>query len=407
MKGESIIYFAKEWGNDRTSCDHVFRHLAAENKVLWVNSISMRNPNFASPSDLKKILRKLRMCFGGLRQVGPQAWVYQPMVIPLPYSSFAKTINRALLRWSLRRQARKLGMSRPQLWTFLPNVADVVGQLDESVVVYYCTDEWSAFSYLDGGKMAAMERDLLRKADLCLATGHTLVASKKQYNPNTFLASHGVEYHRFAKALAPETTVPEDIAGLPHPVIGFFGLLHEWVDLKLIAEVARSHREWSVVLIGDVCVPLDGVRELPNVHVLGRRPYETLPAYCKGFHAGIIPFVVSDLSRAVNPIKLREYLSAGLPVVSTDLPEVKACSDLCSVAHGPEEFIASLEHALRDDTPAKRRQRSDAMRDETWEAKMKQVGERVVQATSGRAQRRPSGWDWSARATSARFTPTR
>jgi glycosyltransferase involved in cell wall biosynthesis len=377
MKGESIIYFAKEWGEDPTSCDHVFRHLARDNKVLWVNSISMRNPNLASVGDLKKIFRKLRKCLGGLKQVGPAAWVYQPMVIPLPYFNFAKTINRKLLRWSLRRQARKLGMQHPQFWTFLPNAADMIGQLDESLSVYYCIDEWSTFSYLDGAKMAAMERELLQKADLCFATAHTLVESKRPLNANTFLASHGVDYNHFAKALAPDTRTPEDIAHLPHPVIAFFGLIHDWIDLKLIAKVARAHPEWSVVLIGKAAVPLDDIQGLPNVHILGRRPYDSLPAYCKGFDVGIIPFVVSDLSRAVNPIKLREYLSAGLPVVSTDLQEVKFYSDICYVAHTHEEFIAKLEQALAENSPEKRRQRSDAMRNETWEAKMRQVCEHV------------------------------
>ncbi len=384
MTGESIIYFAKEWGEDPTSCDHLFKHLAADNKVLWVNSISMRNPNLASAHDLRKIVRKLRQCLGGLKQVGPQAWVYQPMVIPLPYSSLARTINRALLRWSLRRQSRVLGMSRPQLWTFLPNAVYMVGHLDESLVVYYCIDEWSAFSYLDARKIAAMERELLQKADICFATAHTLVASKKRHNPNTHLSSHGVDARHFTRALAPETAVPDDIAGLPHPVVGFFGLLQDWIDLTLVARIARAHPEWSVVLIGKACVPLDAVQGLPNVHLLGRRPYDTLPAYCKGFDVGIIPFVVGDLSRAVNPIKLREYLSAGLPVVSTDLPEVAFYDESCAVARTHDEFIARLEEAVRDDTPARRRQRSDAMRAETWEAKTRQVCERVVQAKAAR-----------------------
>jgi glycosyltransferase involved in cell wall biosynthesis len=386
VKGESIIYFAKEWGEDPTSCDHLFKHLAADNKVLWVNSISMRNPNLASARDLRKIVRKLRQCLGGARQVGPQAWVYQPMVIPLPYSTLARTINRALLRWSLRRQSRALGMRRPQLWTFLPNAVYMVGHLDESLVVYYCIDEWSAFSYLDAAKMAAMERELLQKADLCFATAHALVESKRQHNPNTFLSSHGVDSRHFATALAPETYVPEDVARLPHPVIGFFGLLHDWIDLELVAKVARAHPEWSIVLIGKACVPLDDVQDIPNVHLLGRRPYDTLPAYCKGFDVGIIPFVVSDLSRAVNPIKLREYLSAGLPVVSTDLPEVASYGDRCSVAKTHDDFIARLEDAVRDDTPADRRERSEAMRDETWEAKTRQVCERVLQAKAARAR---------------------
>jgi len=384
MRGESIIYFAKEWGEDPTSCDHVFRHLARDNKVLWVNSISMRNPNLVSARDLRKIFRKLRKCLGGLKQVGPTAWVCQPMVIPLPYFNIAKTINRKLLPRSLCRQMRKLGMERPQLWTFLPNAADMVGQLGESLSVYYCIDEWSTFSYLDGAKMATMERELLQKVDICFATAHTLVESKRPLNPNTFLAPHGVDYDHFAKALAPETKVPDDIANLTHPVLAFFGLIHDWIDLKLVAGVARKHPEWSVVLIGKAAVPLDVVQGLPNVHILGRRPYGALPAYCKGFDVGIIPFVVSELSRAVNPIKLREYLSAGLPVVSTDLPEVKFYSDIAYVAHTHEEFVAKLEQALREDSPEKRRRRSDAMRNETWEAKMQQVFERVMQVKAGK-----------------------
>ena len=115
MKGESIIYFAKEWGEHRTSCDHVFEQLARHNKVLWVNSIATRNPNLASAHDLRRIGKKLRKFLGGLKQVGPSAWVYQPIVIPFPYSELAQKINRLLLRWSLRRQARKLGMQPPQL----------------------------------------------------------------------------------------------------------------------------------------------------------------------------------------------------------------------------------------------------------------------------------------------------
>jgi hypothetical protein len=103
MKNESIIYFAKEWNQDRTSCDHVFDQLARDNKVVWVNSIGWRNPNLASAHDWRRIFSKLRKCLGGLKQVGQTAWVYQPIVIPLPYSQLARHINRFLLRWALRR----------------------------------------------------------------------------------------------------------------------------------------------------------------------------------------------------------------------------------------------------------------------------------------------------------------
>ena len=382
MKDESIVYFAKEWNQDRTSCDQVFDQLARHNKVIWVNSIAMRNPNLASAHDLRRIFSKIRKCLGGLKQVGPTAWVLQPVVIPLPYSGFAQRVNQILLRGSIRRALAKLGMRNPQLWSFLPNTAYMVGQLNESVVVYYCIDEWASFSFYDSKKIVAMEQELLRKADVCFATAQSLLESRRQSNPNTHLALHGVDFQHFARALLPETVIPDDIANLPRPIIGFFGMIHEWLDLDLIEKIADRHPEWSIVLIGKSMVNLDRFRARTNVHLLGRRPYETLPAYCKAFDVATIPFLVNDLTRSVNPIKLREYLSAGVPVVSTDLPEVKYFGDLAMVASTSDEFIAKIERGLQTNSPAERQRRSAAMAHETWEEKVYSVSNEVLKAKS-------------------------
>jgi hypothetical protein len=381
MKNESIIYFAKEWNQDRTSCDHVFDQLARHNKVVWVNSIGWRNPNLASAHDWRRIFSKLRKCLGGLKNVGPTAWVYQPVVIPLPYSQFAKRINRHLLRWSLQRIAHRLGMRRPILWTFLANSVYMVGQLDESLVVYYCTDAVAQFSFINGKEMAEMERELATKADLCFATANTLAAHLREFNPNCHVALHGVDHAHFARALDETTAIPDDIAQLPQPVIGFFGIIHNWIDLPLVAAVARKHPDWSIVLIGKTDVDMSPVAGLANVHVIGRRHYDTLPGYCKAFKVGIIPFAINELTHHVNPIKLREYLSAGLPVVSTALPEVQAYGDQVYIANSPEQFTEQIERALREDTPALHQRRTDAMRNETWEAKVAQLGDIVERAT--------------------------
>lgn len=384
MKGESIIYFAKEWGQLPTSCDHVFTQLARHNKVLWINSIATRKPKLSSTKDLSRMLQKLRRFLGGVTQVGPSAWLCQPLVVPLPHSPVAKRVNRKLLCWSIRRQIRKLGMQEPQLWTFVPNVGYVVGHLGESVVVYYCVDEWSEFSYVEGGKMLTEERELLQKVDLCFATASSLVASKKRYSENVFLAPHGVDYEHFARALDPSTEMPSDIAEIPKPRIAFFGQIHDWIDLRLIAEVAMARGDWSIILIGDVRVNLERIRGLPNVYCLGRRPYERLPGYCKAFQVGFVPFVTNELTRHVNPVKLREYLSAGLAVVSTELPEVRQYGDLVYLARTPPEFIARIEQAIREDTEAKRWARSVAMRRETWEARVAEVAERVMQCKASK-----------------------
>jgi len=155
------------------------------------------------------------------------------------------------------------------------------------------------------------------------------------------------------------------------------------VDLELVAYLARSHPEWSLVLIGPIMVDTAAVAGLPNVHLLGRREHRDLPAYCKGFDVGLIPYRVIDRMPFVNPIKLREYLSAGLPVVSTAVPEVRRYPHWCAVGEDHEGVRLAIERALLEDSPDKRRSRSNAMQSETWQARVAEV-DRIVQDISSR-----------------------
>jgi glycosyltransferase involved in cell wall biosynthesis len=377
LSGANIICFAKDWSEDPTSNNHVMKLLSRHNRVLWLNSIAMRTPSLKSSSDLRKIVAKLKHFSRGPELVAPGMWVYTPIVLPFPHSKLASRLNRWILRATLALLRRKLGMRMFQLWTFLPTSVQYVGQLGESAVVYYCTDEWSQFSYLDGQKMAAMERRLCERADIVFATAQSLVESKRVFNRETYLASHGVDHAHFATALSPATRLAPELLALPKPVIGFIGLIQDWIDQDLIAYVAERHPEWSIVLVGKAIVDVARLTRLPNVHLLGRRPYADLPSYCKGFSAGIIPFVLNELTRHVNPIKLREYLSAGLSVVTTPLPEVMPYSEHALIAKEPREFAAALERAVAEDTPALREQRSERMRKEAWEHKVAEIGDRV------------------------------
>ncbi len=378
MKGQNIVCFAKEWSEDPTSNNQVMLLLARENKVLWLNSIAMRRPTFTSGRDLGKVWNKLKSFFRGSEQPAQNLWVVTPIVLPFPHSKLAIAVNRCILRATIGYYRRKLDLGEFQLWTFLPNAVEYVGNLGESLVVYYCTDEWSAFTYIDGQKMSAMERRLMQRADVCFMTAHSLLEAKKSANPNTFLSSHGVDHSHFVKALEPATAIPAEIVTLPRPIVGFFGLIHEWVDLDLLTKMARTHTDWSIVLIGKTVVDTSALKSLPNVYLLGRRPYESLPGYCRGFDVGIIPFEVNELTRNANPIKLREYLSAGLPVVSTDLPEVEYYGEQVYIARGHDEFIRKVRQAIHEDSVAARRQRSDSMRGETWEARASVMGDTIV-----------------------------
>jgi len=164
--------------------------------------------------------------------------------------------------------------------------------------------------------------------------------------------------------------VPADVAALPGPIIGFYGTLQDWVDYDLLALIARRHPGWSVVLIGQALADVSALTGLPNVHLLGRRPHAELPAYCKAFDVGLIPYRIDERMAFVNPIKLREYLSAGVAVVSTAVPEVQRYAHAATVAEDHEGFIAGIEAALASDSPAARRARSDAMAGESWSARV-------------------------------------
>jgi glycosyltransferase involved in cell wall biosynthesis len=389
LSGENIVCFAKDWGEDPTSNHHVMLELSRHNRVLWLNSIATRTPSLKSGRDLRKIKNKLRDFARGPVQVSESMWVYTPLVLPFPHVPAARLANRALLRATLYALRKRLGMDRFQLWTFLPNVADYLGGLGESLSVYYCVDEWSQFSYLDEGKTVLAEQRLCRQADVVFAVCSALADKKRALNPETHLATHGVDHHLFTTALLAETEVPADVADLRHPVLGFYGTLQDWVDQALLCQLADRHPEWNIVLLGQQLVDVSALRKRPNVHLLGRKRHAELPAYCKAFDVGLIPYVVSERMQYVNPIKLREYLSAGLPVVSTAVPEVGRYAEHCTVAESYDDFEAAVVRALASDSPERRRARSEAMRSETWEHKVACVGEHVSRVQRDR-QARPS-----------------
>jgi glycosyltransferase involved in cell wall biosynthesis len=386
MEGENIICFAKDWSEDPTSNNHVMRLLARKNRVLWLNSISTRAPKLSSSSDLEKIVRKVRDFSRGPVEVAPNLFVYTPLVVPFPHLPGAATINQGILRTTLAALRRRLGMEEYQLWSFLPTAQPYLGMPGEQLAVYYCTDEWSRFSHVDGQRIARMERDLCRQADLVFTTARTLWNQKRSYNPETHLALHGVDHEHFARALDEETPLPDDLRDCERPVIGFFGLVHDWIDLSLLAHVAERRPDWTVAVIGKSNVDLAPLQRLSNVRLLGRRPYEQLPRYCKAFSVGVMPFVLNELTSNVNPIKMREYLSAGLPVVSTDLPEVRGYHESVRVAHSPDDFLAACEEAIAADDPVMRRRRSEGMAGESWENKVAELGRWVRNAEARRRQ---------------------
>ncbi len=371
-----IIAFSKDWNGDHTSNHHVLRELAKTRRVVWLNSIGTRTPSLSSARDLKTIKRKLVDVVRGPVRVENDLWVATPLVLPMAGRAITRSLNRWMVEGFVRAIRARLGIDRFQLWTFLPNVADYLG-MGEEMSVYYCVDEWSLFEYLDRDTIVGHERALLERVDAVFAVNHALADAKRELNATTFVSPHGVDHELFAKALDPDVKVPAELAALPHPRIGFYGTLREWVDLDLIAGIAKARPKWSIVLIGQQLADVSAIASLPNVHLLGARPHAELPAYCAGFDVGLIPYRTQERMTFVNPLKLREYLAAGLPVVSTPITEVERYPGLCQIATDTTGFISAIERVLESDSRAARLARSAAMADETWAARVECVARRV------------------------------
>lgn len=382
-----VIALAKDWHEDPTSNHHVLRELARTRRVLWLNSLGTRTPSLGSKRDLSKIKRKLAEVVRGPQNVENDLWVATPLVLPLPHSAAARAINRQLLRATISALRLSLSIDQFHLWTFLPTTAPYVGSLGEQLSVYYCVDEWSLFSYLDRDHIVAAERALLTKVDAVFAVNHALADAKRRVNGATFVSPHGVDHDLFARALDDATAIPGDLAAIPGPRIGFYGTLRDWVDFDLIAHLARSRPQWSLVLIGQQFADTSALAGLPNVHLLGQRPHRDLPAYCKGLDVGLIPYRIDTRMEFVNPLKLREYLSAGLPVVSTAVPEVQRYAGMCRIASTPDAFVAAIDAALREGSPSARGLRSAAMKNETWSARVAEVVNHVEDIAERKRQR--------------------
>lgn len=378
LHGQEIIYIANDWVRDnKTSAHHVAEVLARTNRLLYVEGAGMRAPR-ASARDVGKIVRKLRAFFARPRRIGENMHLYSPTLLPFHGIDVVRRFNRWLLGRSLNRAARAVGFSDPIVWLFMPHFAPALKAIHKRGLVYYCVDDYASQPLVDADVIRRMEREILDQADAVFAVSEELVASKSKVNPNTYLSRHGVDVALFARAADPATRIPADVADLPRPVAGYFGLIEEWIDMDLVEHLARSMPDVSFVYIGRVVHDTSRFERYANVHFLGPRPYQELPAYLKAFDAGMLLYRPGGFAKHANPKKLREYLAGGKPVVSVRLGEVERYRSVVRIADGYDEYVEHLRFALTDRSPEAVRARQRAVEGESWEAKVERIGEIVA-----------------------------
>lgn len=390
VDGLGVVYFGNDWNaENRTSSHHIARRLAGQTTLLYVDSPGMRAPS-ASGRDLKRLWRKLTQTFQRARYVEPGLWHCTVPQLPWRRLPGVATLNRWFGAWAVRRAMHAAGMRRAVLWFVVPHPASMLDALPHELAVYYCIDDYAAHPGVDPVLIRSCDDKLTRECDLVFVAPPALLPAKQAAHPGARFSPHGVDVELFARAQDPATLVPPVAAALARPVVGYFGLLAAWTDIELIEWLAQQRPQWSFLLVGHAKVDVGALARLPNVVLAGPQPYESLPGWAKAFDVAIIPYRQNQQVLNSNPLKLREYLATGKPVVSVPTPEIGRFGDAVRVAADRESFLAEVEAALGSDTPQQRDRRTAAVRGMSWDHRVAEtvgvVGEALRQRAMSHAK---------------------
>jgi glycosyltransferase involved in cell wall biosynthesis len=365
---EVVLLYAPPWaGPTRFSKHHLASYFAGRGaRVLYVEAplspLGLRRLR-AFPSELRATLRPPH-------RVDERLWVRRPFVL-VPYhdatrltsTRAANRLGQRLLAPVLRRDFRRLEFKRPVIVAGLPHAVDCLPLLPCRAVVYHCADDYAHVSGFPA-TLPGLEAELCTRADLVVTTSETLCDARRALNPRTYWIPNGADVDHFSRPAAPAG----ELQHLPRPRVGFVGGLSEWVDLDLVGQLARRQPGWTFVLIGPAAIDTSPVYALPNVHLLGPRPYEKVPSYLAAVDVGLIPFKHSEVTFHADPIKAYEYLAAGLPVVATDLPALHRLEHGVFLANTPTEFVEAIERALAEGEHRRVERQAEAAR-HSWTAR--------------------------------------
>jgi glycosyltransferase involved in cell wall biosynthesis len=355
------------------------KRLSQDNTIIWVNWHCSRRPSLRK-TDLHNIALRLRQIRQGARQPSDSITVLTPWQIPLPESRIARQLNRWMVRRAIDEVLQRIEPQPIQLWSFAPDVVDLVGSFNEELVVYYCVDAFGEFSGYNRKLIEKRERELIDRSDVVITTSPPLYEARRTLHSNVHHVEHGVDHQHLSKALSDDMPLPPDMASLPRPIFGFVGVVGDWVDVELIAGLARQRPDASIVVIGPVATSRGSAGALKNVHWVGPRNHQALPAYLKSFDVGLIPFRQVPLTHNANPIKLYEYLAAGVPTVSTSLPAVQAMPGSVWLADDAATIAACCDEAMRHNSPAERAARSQSMLAKSWTQRLEEISS-IIGAT--------------------------
>ena len=360
------------------------RFARARNRVIFVNSISMGLASVKNKDFLPRVARKLKS-YAKLARTTPEGiTVVSPAALPFFGSAAARATNRHILSAQVNALARSRGLSHPILWIAIPTAVEMVGKMNESLVIYQVSDKYDANTMdhaTDPATIRSLHERALDSADLIFYSGRKLLAEATRGQERSHLLEQAVDFDHWARVGSEELKVAPEVALIPRPRIGYFGAIEPWlVDQELIKRASRERPSWHWVFIGNRSRGLE-IEGLPNVHFLPAVPYDELPRYAAGFDVCVLPWETERAFTSYgSAIKVREYLATGKPVVIAPLPEYEPMADVLRIARSRDDFLRLIEDALNEEGTEKARARQGSVMDGTWDARAQWVSDLIEQA---------------------------
>jgi glycosyltransferase involved in cell wall biosynthesis len=337
--------------------------------VLWVNPIPIGVPSLRRQGGRRRIWMRLKSYMRPMRRVRDRFYTISPIVMPARIGAGDGGWNETLANMQVGMARRMLRIRDPLIWYETPGARFAFDKL-VGIRVYQLSDKYELSRYASpevAQRLAINSYEMVQAADLVLCTAKTYQQELQQMRSDVHYLPHAVDLDLFRRD--PDAKPPADIAAIPRPIIGYFGSLSSSNDQEMLRVVARRHRDWSIVLIGNITGgDWDDLLNLPNVHHLGFKPLSEIAKYGARFDVGVMNWIIDDWMLYVNPLKAREYLALGLPVVSVPIPEVvQTLSDVVYLADTPEVFLRQVERAIAEDSEDRRAARRAFAAEHTWE----------------------------------------
>ncbi len=393
----SIICFGGEdwWYHHPHSKNHLMRRFARSgNRVIFVNSISMGLAPMKSGDLLPRIKRKLKSYAKLARTTEEGITVVSPAVVPFFGSAAVTATNRRLLTAQIMSLAKRRGLTKPILWIAIPTAVEVVGRMNESLMIYHVSDKYDA-NTMDHATDPAFIRKLheraIEAADLVFYSSRKLLDEATTGREKSHLLEQAVDFDHWSRLSNGDLKIAEAVAQIPQPRIGYFGAIEPWlIDQELIKQASRERPEWNWIFIGNKSRGLE-IEDLPNVHFLPPVTYDELPRYAAGFDVCVLPWNTEvPFTSYGSAIKVREYLASGKPVVISPLPEYESMREVLRIGRSREQFLELVDEALREQGTELAQRRQSAVRAGTWDARAEWVSDLIEQALRSKTPS-PSG----------------